>query len=221
MRLLLARLSAGLRWSTPRRSARLLLQLARAERASYYDLMAAARLCPDVTRQAAYLRHAIDENRHALMFGLRAEQLDPGSARAGREQRVDFEQLYARLGEPRFLAFVHLGERRGRRQLQLYRDELHARGDERGRAMLDAVLVDEARHEASTAQALRGLLGSEHEVRRALWLARAWELARGMRRAGRGLGNALFLAGMWLLYLLLWPLALLLRWRDAANARRV
>jgi hypothetical protein len=212
-------MSARLRWSNPRRAAKLFMAFARAERSSYYDLIAAARLCADPARRALYLRHAGDESRHALMFTLRAEQLAADVAADPHEQHADFEHLYERLGEARFLAFVHAGERRGRAQLSIYRDELARRGDDRGRALLDAVLVDEARHEQYTREQLTHLVG-EHAVRAALLRARGWELARGWLRVGRAASSLLFGAGMRVLYLLLFPLALVVRARAPRPVNR-
>jgi hypothetical protein len=220
MRVVLARMSARLRWSNPRRAARLFMAFARAERSSYYDLIAAARLCRDPARRALYLRHACDESRHALMFTLRAEQLAADVAADPHEQHADFEHLFERLGEARFLAFVHAGERRGRAQLSIYRDELARRGDDKGRALLDAVLVDEARHEQYTREQLALLLGGERALPAALRRARGWELARGWLRAGRAVSSWLFAAGMRALYLSMFPLALLVRARAARPGDR-
>lgn len=214
MRVLLARLTARLRWSSPRRAAKLLMAFARAERSSYYDLIAAARLCSEPARRALYLRHACDESRHALMFTLRAEQLAADVAADPHEQHADFEHLFERLGEERFLAFVHAGERRGRAQLAMYRDELARRGDDKSRALLDAVLGDEARHEQYTREQLAQLVG-ERAVGSTLLRAQAWELARGWLRAGSAVSSLLFAAGMRVLYLLLFPLALVVRARTA------
>jgi hypothetical protein len=219
MRVLLARLTTRLRWSSPHRAAKLLMAFARAERSSYYDLIAAARLCSNPARRALYLRHACDESRHALMFTLRAEQLAADVAADPHEQHADFEHLYERLGETRFLAFVHTGERRGRAQLSMYRDELARRGDDKSRALLDAVLVDEARHEQYTREQLAQVIG-EHAVTAALVRARGWELARSWLRAGRTASSLLFAAGMGALYLLLLPLALVVRARAPRAVNR-
>ena len=217
MRVQLARLTRPLRWSSPRAAARLFMAFARAERSSYYDMMAAAEQSPELTRRAQYLLHANDEQRHALMFTLHAQSLDAAVGGDPREQRADFERLFEKLGEHAFLAFVHCGELRGRRQLALYRDELAALGDDKGRALLDAVLVDEARHEHYTRQLLLELLKNEAAVRSALRRARLWELTRSWLRAGRAVGAGLFTLGMRATYLLLFPLAWIERLRLPAN----
>lgn len=182
------------------------MAFARAERSSYYDMIAAARLSTNADRRAAYLRHASDEARHALMFTLRAEQLDRSVASHPREQHADFEHLFERLGELRFAAFVHLGERRGRRQLSIFRDELALRGDDKSRALFDAILVDEARHESYTLEIVTQLAGNARkEIRRAV----RWELWRSWLRAGRALSGAIFAWSMRVVYVLMFPLALI------------
>lgn len=206
MRVALVRLTGWLRWRTDRKAARLLMAFARAERSSYYDMMAAARLAPDPQRRAEYLRHANDEARHALMFTLRAEQLDRAVASDPREYTADFEHLFERLGEERFLAFVHVGEARARRQLSILREELALRGDDKSRALFDAVLVDEANHEAYT----RDFLGRlTPRPTRAMRRAKRWELWRTWLRLGRATSAAVFTWTMRALYLLLFPLALI------------
>jgi rubrerythrin len=210
MRLALARLTSGLRWSTPERAARLYLSFARAERSSHYDMLAAARLSRDLERRALYLHHAADEERNARMFSARAEQLAPLLAHDPRAQHADFEHLFEELGEARFLAFVHVGEARGRAQLSLYRDELSRRGDERGRALFEAVLADEQHHQDYTLAHLASLVGAGR-VRRELRGARLWEARRGLSRAGRAFARLSFALCMRLLYLLLLPLVLIER----------
>lgn len=214
-RLLLARLMRPLRWRNPRATARMLLAFARAERSSFYDMMEAANSTPDVARKAQYLAHAVDEARHAKMFTLRALELDPSRASDPTLFQSDFEHLFTRLGEARFLAFVHVGERRGRAQMQLFRDELQAlegtrRADQKTKALLDAVMKDEVQHERYSLELTRTLGGS-------LARAHAWELKRSWLRAGSAVTGFVFTALMSALYLLLFPLALLEKARRPAS----
>jgi hypothetical protein len=191
----------------------MLLAFARAERSSFYDMMEAANATADLPRKAQYVAHAVDEARHAKMFTLRALELDPSRATDPSLFHSDFEHLFTRLGEARFIAFVHLGERRGRAQMQLFRDELQAlegtpRADPKTRALLDAVMRDELQHERYSLALTRTLGGS-------LTRARAWELKRGWLRAGAAVSGLVFTLLMSVLYLLLFPLALLERSRRA------
>lgn len=208
MRLLLARLLAPFRWRSPRATARMLMAFARAERSSFFDMMEAANTTTDLGRRAKYLSHAVDENRHAQMFSLRAVELDPSLAFDDSLARADFEHLFTRLGEARFLAFVHLGEKRARAQMVLFRDELlrfegTPRADTKTRALLDAVMVDETRHEAYTKALLAALAVESSELSG----ARFWELRRGWLRLGAASSGWLFRVVMWVVYVALAPLA--------------
>lgn len=212
MRLLLARLLRPFRWRNPRATARMLLAFARAERSSWFDMMEAANGTGDPSRKAQYLAHAVDEARHAKMFTLRALELDPSRAADPSLFHADFEHLFTRLGEAKFLAFVHLGEKRGRAQMRLFRDELQAlegtaRADPKTKALLDAVMVDEARHESYSLELARRLGGS-------FGAARFWELRRDWLRAGGAVTGLVYAASMSLLYLLLFPLALIEKSRS-------
>jgi hypothetical protein len=206
-------MTGWLRWSNPQRAARLLNAFARAERSSHYDMLSAANRCSDVARRALYLTHARDEALHAQMFRLRATELQGGAAEP---LRADFEDLFERLGELRFLAFVHLGELRGLRQLSLFRDELKTRGDHKTRALFDAILRDEAQHATYTREQLLRVAGSEGEATRALAWARAWELWRSWRRLGSALAVLLFNLAMRIVYFCLAPLA----WVERRRAQR-
>lgn len=215
MRLVFARLLKPFRWRSPRATARMLMAFARAERSSYFDMMEAANTTTDLSRRATYLRHAVDENRHAQMFSLRALELDPTLAFEDSLSRADFEHLFTRLGEARFLAFVHLGEKRACAQMVMYRDELLSfegtpRADTKTRALLDAVMVDERHHEAYTREFLSTLAPADSELRG----ARFWELRRGWLRLGATSSGLLFTLTMGLLYVLLAPLALLERLKS-------
>ncbi|HVV82944.1 MAG TPA: ferritin-like domain-containing protein, partial [Kofleriaceae bacterium] len=182
---------------------------------------AAAHATTSLDRRVRYLRHALDETRHAAMFTRRANELRAarGLPPAG-PPRADTEALFARLGEVGFLAFVHRGERRGRRQFEVYARHFGRRGDDRTRALFEAILVDERQHEAYTRELLVELCG-ERGARRALRRAGRWEAWRTWRRAGRALAAALYTVAMTALYLVIAPLAWLgLRGRRRADKRR-
>ncbi|MBL8915810.1 MAG: ferritin-like domain-containing protein [Archangium sp.] len=206
-RLFLARLMKPFRWRNPRSTARMLLDFAKAERSSFYDMMEAANATGDLKRKAQYVSHAVDEARHAKMFTLRALELDPSRAADPSLFHADFEHLFTRLGEAKFISFVHLGEKRGRTQMAMFRDELQAlegtkRADTRTKALLDAVMRDEMSHESYSLVLSKELGGS-------LVGARAWELKRGWLRAGALITGLIYTLLMSVLYLLLFPLALL------------
>lgn len=220
VRSLLVRASSPLVWRLPGHAPRKLEAFGRAEEGSRIDLLAAAHATPSLARRARYLRHALDETRHAAMFARRANELRAarGLAPSG-PPRADSEALFERLGEVGFLAFVHRGERRGRRQFEVYARHFARHGDERTRALFDAILADEREHEGYT-RALLVELAGERGAARALRRAGWWEAWRTWRRAGRALAHAVYAVAMTALYLVVAPLAWLgLRGRARRKRR--
>ena len=215
----LVRLVSPIVWRLPGHAPRKLEGFGRAEEGSRIDLLAAAHATPSPERRARYLRHALDELRHAAMFARRAGELrgERGLPAAG-PPRADSEALFERLGELGFLAFVHRGERRGRRQFEVYARHFARRGDGRTRALFEAILADEREHERYTRELLVELCGGERGARRELARAARWEAWRSWRRAGRLLAHAVTTAGMTLIYCVFAP-PMALGKRLAAAAR--
>lgn len=204
----LVRLVTPLVWRVPGHGARKLYGFSRAEQASRIDLLQAAQRTTSLARRAAYLRHALDETRHTGMFWRRSTELRLEEARAPFTPPVaDTEDLFERLGEQRFLAFVHRGEKRGREQFELYARHFAKRGDSRTKALFEAILVDEQRHESYTRALLVELCGSERAARAELRRAALWEAWRTWRRAGRALAGAIYVTAMTLIYLVTGPIA--------------
>jgi rubrerythrin len=206
----LARLVTPLVWRVPGHGARKLYGFARAEQASRIDLLLAAQRTPSLARRAAYLRHALDETRHAGMFWRRSNELRQGEQRHPFTPPIaDTEDLFERLGERRFLAFVHRGEKRGREQFELYARHFARRGDARTEALFEAILVDEQRHERYTRALLVELAGGERAARAELRRAALWEAWRMWRRAGRAIAGAIYVLAMTVIYLVTGPIAAL------------
>jgi hypothetical protein len=204
----LVRLVTPLVWRVPGHGARKLYGFARAEQASRIDLLLAAQRTTSLPRRALYLRHALDETRHAAMFWRRSTELRLDARRAPFTAPVaDTEDLFERLGERRFLAFVHRGERRGREQFELYARHFGERGDPRTEAVFEAILIDERRHEGYTRSLLVELAGGERAARSELRRAALWEAWRLWRRAGRALAAAIYTLAMTLIYLVAGPIA--------------
>jgi hypothetical protein len=206
MSALLAKVVNPVVWRIPGHGARKLYSFSLAEHGSMLDLKAAARLTPSPERAAAYVRHLLDETRHARMFAFRSAEL---RAQEGRPSlgfpNADIENLFERLGEVRFLAFVHRGECRGRQQFETYRDWFARRGDNKTRAMFDAIVRDELRHETYTREFLVELAGGEAQAQRELVKAALWEAWRTWRRIGRFGAEKLYFVVMVLLYGLMAP----------------
>ena len=219
MSALLAKVVNPVVWRIPGHGARKLYSFSLAEHGSMLDLKAAARLTASPERAAAYVTHLLDETRHARMFAARSAEL---RAQEGRPSlgfpNADIENLFDRLGEVRFLAFVHRGECRGRQQFETYRDWFARRGDNKTRALFDAIVRDEIRHETYTRELLVELAGGEAEARRELTRAALWEAWRTWRRVGRFGAEKLYFAVMLVLYVLMAPFALL--GRIARPARK-
>ena len=113
---LLHRLTNPVVWALPGNLARKLRGFAEVEAESVLEMRIAAARTVDPQRRVLYLRHALDEERHARAFSHAARE--HGAAWA--PLHVSSEDLFERLGEERFLAFIHRGERRGRMQFESY-----------------------------------------------------------------------------------------------------
>lgn len=211
-RLRLSRLAAWLggnvAFASSARTARLLGGFARTEAQSSLELRRAAQVCEDIQRRALYLRHALDEARHAQAF---AEQASIVARTAGLQTiqgpAAGSEDLFERHGEARFLAFVHHGERRGRLQFEVYARLLRRKGQHSLAELFELLVADELQHEAYAARVLLELAGPRAAQRARRWAARS-ETWRGFRRSGRRMAGAVYSACMLLVYLALAPYAL-------------
>ena len=214
---LAARIVNPIVWVLPGHAVHKLEQFALAEHGSLLDMTAAANRCEDPDRAAAYLRHALDEGRHSQMFVRRARELaqEQGRPRPGRV-RADTEHLFQTLGEVDFLAFVHRGESTGRQQFESYQQWFRSRGDVRTEQLFKALVHDELRHEAYSLELLTDLVPAEQvsAAFRKMWMRDLWH---GWLRLGRPISHGVYLAGMLLLYPLLWPFAL---WVRVVRPRR-
>jgi rubrerythrin len=213
----LAWLAAQWSFRAPLRTAQLLHGFARTEAQSQLELRDAARACPDERRRALYLRHALDEARHARAFAEHAEELSRAAGGAGfARPSAGSESLFERLGEPRFLAFVHAGERRGRVEFETYARLARQRGALALAQLFEGLIQDERQHEAYSARLLQDLAGPS-EATRALAFARRLQAWLAFRRAGRSVSRALYGLTMLALYAALAPFALLFRLRPSAR----
>jgi len=208
----LARLTAPISFASKARIAKRLFVFAMAEQESMLELRAAAALCESPERRALYLRHALDEERHAAMFAAHSAELrrEMGRAPWG-APRATCEDLFAKLGEPGFLAFVHAGERKGRTQFIYYERYFERLGHNKLRALFTALIGDERGHEDYTLRLLRETEGQGRPAKRKLLRVRAWEALRMWRRAGQGVAGALYFVLMSVLYVSLLPLSLWVR----------
>ena len=194
---------------SPAKRNRVLAGFARAEFASNLDLQAAAAMSESPKRVALYLRHAADEARHARLFARRAELAHVDA---------DWEELYERLGETRFLAFVHHGERRGCEQFEAFAKFLADRDPDLAQLFRE-ILADEVRHRDYTWKLLVEQCGNDRAARRAIRVVRRWEAWRMFRRAGRAVADVVYRIAMAVLYLGLVPLGRLGSRRSLGELR--
>lgn len=200
----LARATAWWAFRSPRATSKHLRAFAAAERNSELELLAAARLTPSDERRAAYVRHALDEARHAEAFFKHAHR--DGHALF---PDVDVDDLYERLGERDFAALVYVGEGRGAEQFRGYIDACGS--NEQGR-LFAAIVVDEDRHERDTWHHLLSLCGGDVALaRRRVRAMVLWMAWRRWHRAGRAVSSRIYALCMTVLFFACAPLALWLK----------
>jgi hypothetical protein len=210
-------------WADPHRRAQKLLVFAETEADGGRDLALASELTSDALLRRLYLKHALDEQRHADMFRQRGRALLRTSAaqtRLGHESwhrswqanwlspgerglddlRVERDQ------DASLLAFLHLSEKAAAQRFSAYSDVVSE--DPETRDVFRTILRDEAFHMNYTHAQLRRVSPRNHGAK--LWLARASRLWKGYLRISTAIAG--LLGGLMLLvqyFVLLPPFALL------------
>ena len=183
-------LAVRLRWRNDRALAEHLRGFSATEAGSALDMLKAAELETDPKLQKQFFRHALDEARHAELFRRAASELEGPTP--GRDDtlvvRATRQNLYARYGRLRFLAFVSLSERRAARTFEVLRRRYEARPEIE--SLFRTVLADERFHVAYSERAL-GNSGRPAEVRLALWSIRLESAWAAYKRVGRVASDAL------------------------------
>lgn len=211
----LARAAAPFVWRRPRHIARKLAEFGATEAGSALDMLRAAELTTNPKLRRIFLRHALDEARHARMFRQAAQELDPAaltslSAHALSHRRR--QDLYETLGDEAFLAFVHRAERAGESHFRALIHEL-ARVEPELARLFETVAEDERFHVNYSGHWLARLAGTR--ARRRLLEERTRAAWAAWRRAGRVLGErAAWWVGVALYFVVLPPFALLERRLD-------
>jgi len=204
---------APLHARSARRVARAFIRFALAEEGSALTMRWAAAQTEDPKRAALYLRHATDERRHARAMRARARELDEALSRASADAHADGEDLFAVLGERRFLAFVTLAERRGLAELGAHQRAMAKAGDARSSSVLQAILVDEQRHATYSRSLLDAMCGSAPRARWVMIRVALWETRRAIFRSSATMGRALYSLLMAALFVVLVPpLSVYARW---------
>jgi rubrerythrin len=211
-------------WRDERRRARKLLTFAVTEADGGRDLSRAAELTDDPLLRRLFLRHAMDERRHAEVLQARgrailaalgpaspasfeANWLAPGE-RALDDLRVDEAQSAA------LLAFLHLSEKAAAGRFALYRDVIP---DEETREVFRQILEDEVFHMRYTRSQLERVVPERHRLH--LWAARAGRLWKGYLRIATAVASALGTIVLLAQYFLVLPVFALLAKRAARRER--
>jgi rubrerythrin len=218
---LVVRLVAPWVWRTPKRVAAKLEGFAATEAGSALDMLKAAELTEDPELRWLFFRHAMDEARHAQLFGEAARKLS-GDVRPQRSEynliHATRQNLFERLGLVRFIAFVYLAERRGEAQFRGLQE--HFADDPELQNLFARIGKDEKFHVAYSHRLLAEwrASGKGGEVRRALWTVRGKRALDAWRRSGRLLGDVLARVMLTLVYLVVLPLFVVVQ-RLAEPAR--
>ncbi len=203
-------------WRDVDRRARKLIHFAETEAEGGRHLAHAAELTCDPLLRRLFLRHALDEERHAALFRSRGQTLrrarkvggETGVKRAGfdadwlapGERGLDRLQV-GEMSEPALLAFLHLSEKAAAERFALYGEMLE--DDPETRAVFGDVLRDEVFHMTYTRTQLTRVAPARN--RQALWRARAGRLWRAYLRFAGALAGLLGGVVLTVQYFLLLP----------------
>ncbi|WP_293903324.1 ferritin-like domain-containing protein [Phenylobacterium sp.] len=199
-------------WRDPRRRAENLLRFAEVEADGGRDLVRAAEVTRDPVLRKLFLKHALDEQRHADLFrsrglalirtlprdtasGIAANWLTPGE-RGLDDLRVEEE------GDAALLAFLHLSEASAAREFANYIAVLGA--DPPTRTVFENVLHDETFHMTYTRAQLDRV--APKGARRRIWMARLRRFWKAYLRLASGLAGLIGAIVLTLQYFIVLPL---------------
>jgi len=199
-------------WRDVERRARKLIHFAETEAEGGRHLAHAAELTPDPLLRRLFLRHALDEERHAALFRSRGQQLRRSHKTNGDRAGFDADWLapgergldrlqVGEMSEPALLAFLHLSEKAAAERFALYGEML--KDDPETRAVFGDVLRDEVFHMTYTKTQLTRVAPARN--RRTLWRARAGLLWRTYLRFAGALAGLLGGVVLTVQYFLLLP----------------
>jgi hypothetical protein len=211
-------------WRDRHRCAHKLLTFAATEDGGARDLCRAAELTGDPLLRRLYLRHALDERRHASLLRARGSKI---LSSLGRGRRGSFEASWITPGErglegervdgerdASLLAFLHLSERSAAGRFAVYQDVI---ADEDTRELFRRILDDEVFHMRYTRIQLERIEPDHHRAR--LWAARAARLWKAYLRAATVLAGLLGTIVLLAQYFLVLPPFALLAKRAARRER--
>jgi hypothetical protein len=201
-----------LAWRDPKRRAENLLRFAEVEADGGRDLVRAAEVTKDPVLRKLFLKHALDEQRHADLFrgrglalirtlpagaasGVQADWLTPGE-RGLDDLRVEEE------GDAALLAFLHLSEAAAARDFANYIAVLGA--DPPTRQVFEKVLHDETFHMSYTRVQLDRV--APKGARRRIWMARLRRFWKAYLRLASALAGVFGFIVLTVQYYLILPL---------------
>ena len=205
-------------WADVHRRARKLLRFSETEADGARDLTRAAELTRDPSLRVLYLRHADDEQRHAVLFRRRGgELLDCSRARvfeanwlAPGERGLDDLEVGTE-GDESLLAFLHLSEKAAAGRFVVYERVLDC--DPQTRAVFARILKDEEYHMTYTRKQLARLAPRQQGLR--LWQARAGRLWKAYLRIATAIASVLGTLLLAIQYFVILPLFAVLAKRAA------
>ncbi len=213
-------------WKEEARRARKLLAFAATEADGGRDLARAAEVTQDALLRRLYLRHAMDEQRHAELFTRRARDILAGLPRGAASR---FQANWLAPGErglddvrvdpgrdEALLAFLHLSEKAAAGRFALYREVLDK--DTATRDVFGHILRDETFHMNYTRSQLVRVAPERHRAR--LWRARASRLWKAYLRFAVALAGVLGRVMMIVQYFVVLPVFALLARRAARREKR-
>jgi rubrerythrin len=208
-------------WRDAHRRGHKLLRFALTEADGGRDLSRAAELTKDALLRRLFLRHALDEQRHANLFrqrgrailaslpasegsGFQANFLAPGE-RGLDDLRVEREK------DDALLAFLHLSEKAAAQRFTVYEGVLGF--DRETQGVFSEILRDEAFHMNYTYAQLTRVAPKKRGLR--LWTARLSRLWKGYLRIATALANVMGGLLLTVQYFLVLPLFALMAKRSA------
>jgi rubrerythrin len=198
-------------WRDAARRGRKLLRFAETEEDGGRDLSRAAELTDDPLLRRLFLRHALDEHRHADLFRRRGRAI-LGELR-GRADAHPIEANWFAPGErglddlrvererqDLLLAFLHLSEKAAAGRFAMYQEVLE---DLQTRRVFDEVLKDEVFHMSYTQHQLSRIAPDRHRLK--LWQARLGRFWRAYLRLAAAVAGILGTAMLFVQYFLILP----------------
>lgn len=212
-------------WSDARRRAHKLLGFSATEADSGRDMARAAECTRDPLLRRLYLRHSMDESRHARLFSTRGNAILAGlGAGTGAKFRGDWfspgergldDLDVARQSDAALLAFLYLSERAGARRFVVYGALLSA--DPETRTVFAQVLRDEAFHTNYSYAQLRRVAPGRYAWH--ILRARLVRLWKGYLRLAAAIGSGMGAVVLTVQYFVLLPLFALAAKRSSSRER--